>query len=58
MVAAACVALKSDTANGDSTASAWGIMKIDNSDTKYTSWWCSNGLYKNITAIGTVVNNS
>jgi len=54
MVDAACVALKPKTAPTDSpdftlaTANAWGIMQIDDNNVRYSSWWCSNGLYKKI----------
>jgi hypothetical protein len=26
----------------------WGVMQIDDATTRYSSWWCSNGLYKKI----------
>jgi len=33
-------------------------MQIDDFDTRYSSWWCSNGLYKKVTAANTVTLNS
>lgn len=33
-------------------------MQIDDLDTRYSSWWCSNGLYKKLTAASTVTLNS
>ena len=54
MVDAACVALKPKTAPSDgpnftlAAINAWGIMQIDDDNVRYSSWWCSNGLYKKI----------
>jgi hypothetical protein len=33
-------------------------MKMDATATKYTSWWCSNGLYKKVTSAGNKINNA
>lgn len=54
MVDAACVALKPKTAPSDgpnftlAVANSWGVMQIDDDNVRYSSWWCSNGLYKKI----------
>lgn len=37
---------------------AMAAAKIDNSATMWTSWWCSNGLYKKVTASATISMNS
>lgn len=35
-----------------SSAAAFGAGAIEDSDTAYSSWWCSNGLYKTLTGSG------
>jgi len=60
MVPAACAALMSTTAVVASGANSnfWGESEIDNTTTIRSSWWCSNGLYKKVTVVGTVKLNA
>lgn len=44
-VGVACVAFK----NTATTGGNWGINSYEVGTTAFTSWWCSNGLYKNVT---------
>jgi hypothetical protein len=57
MVSGSCVALKGTAADAW-VATAWGASTIDAQNDRWSSWWCSNGLYKNVTASGAVTNNS
>jgi hypothetical protein len=53
-----CVAI-TNTVTGATTANvAFGASEIDATTVAYSGWWCSNGLYKNVTANGTVVLNA
>ena len=57
IVGQACVAFKAATTGAASTSSATdgkgtAPTGIDDVSTKFTSWWCSNGLYKKVTAAG------
>jgi len=60
MVPAACAALMSTAAVVASGANSnlWGISEIDNTTTIRSSWWCSNGLYKKVTVVGTIKLNA
>lgn len=53
-VAPACAATANaslvKTGSGDN---AWAATTLDIDDTAFTSWWCSNGLYKTLTATST-----
>jgi len=58
MVPATCAALMSGTGADTTTsgnANAYGRSEIDNVNTIRTSWWCSNGLYKNVTTATSAV---
>jgi hypothetical protein len=37
----------------------WAVdSQVDDSSVAWSSWWCSNGLYKKVTAASTVVVNA
>jgi len=57
MVSGSCVALKGNAADAW-VATAWGASTIDAQNDQWSSWWCSNGLYKNVYSLGNVTNNS
>jgi len=57
-VTAACAATANLAITGDGSGNAWGATTLDKTDTAYSSWWCSNGLYKTLTASGTGSLNS
>jgi hypothetical protein len=37
--------------NTGASAQAYAVSEIDNLTTKYSSWWCSNGIFKKVTVI-------
>jgi hypothetical protein len=53
-VSATCVAIKSVVAGSGTSSSDWktsfGQSSIDDALTAWSSWWCSNGLYKTVTS--------
>jgi len=53
MVDQACPAI----AGAAFSVDLWDVSaaKIDSATTAYSSWWCSNGLYKKITTAGSAV---
>jgi len=53
-VAYSCVANTSVTVNDDTTSgglTAFGAVSWELDAVAYTSWWCSNGLYKKVTGV-------
>jgi len=61
-VSNACIAT-SKTATGGvytGTSNAFGTTAFETGNAAYTSWWCSNGLYKNVTTAtsATTINTS
>jgi len=40
-------------AKGTPNAS-WGAGTLETTKTGFTSWWCSNGLYKKVTRVASV----
>jgi len=56
MVAEACPAMAGNTWND--TAGAIFVtssLALEETTTAWTSWWCSNGLYKKVTGSGTSI---
>jgi hypothetical protein len=61
MVAQACPAVTGGTwGNGGGTDYIWDVSAaaLDVTQTVWTSWWCSNGLYKKVTAVSTSIQNT
>lgn len=55
MVSSACPAIINASYASGAGAQAWGTSEIDNVNTQYSSWWCSNGIYKKVTTAGSAV---
>lgn len=58
MVSSACPAMVNASYASGAGAQAWGTSEIDNATTIYSSWWCSNGIYKKVTTVGTIEVNA
>ena len=43
---------------GGASAALFAAAVFDGAATAYSSWWCSNGLYKNVLTAGTTVSNA
>jgi hypothetical protein len=39
------------TGSGGADTQAFGVSEIDAITTQYSSWWCSNGLFKKVTVV-------
>jgi hypothetical protein len=56
MQKAACPATTGDT--WDTGAFNNAALKLDDGTTAWTSWWCSNGLYKRVVSSGVMAINA
>jgi len=50
MTKISCVAAASLALDDTATTGSWGAMTWDVTTTAWSSWWCSNGLYKQVTS--------
>jgi len=53
MAANSCIAVKQQGTYTSGTTSTFGQIAWDDATTTFTSWWCSNGLYKRVTGSAT-----